>query len=128
MTVRPLPSQALTSTYNIFILTGSLNDGTTITITGTGFNTDTSNTVTVGEVACTYTAPATATDIVCDVGNGPFGARAVVVDVAGKGLASGSVQFSYTSGITGISPTSGSMGGVCSCCCCCLSIDIDIDI
>ena len=38
MTVRPLQSQALTSTYNIFILTGSLNDGTTITITGTGFN------------------------------------------------------------------------------------------
>ena len=38
MTVRPLQSQALASTYNIFILTGSLNDGTTITITGTGFN------------------------------------------------------------------------------------------
>ena len=38
MTVRPLPSQVLGSTYNIYILTGSLNDGTTITITGTGFN------------------------------------------------------------------------------------------
>ena len=37
MTVRPLQSQALTSTYNIYILTGSLNDGTTITITGTDF-------------------------------------------------------------------------------------------
>ncbi|XP_041373046.1 fibrocystin-L-like isoform X2 [Gigantopelta aegis] len=90
---------------------GMVANSIAITITGTGFDsTPANNTVSIGGVACTVTA-ATATTITCNIGNGPTGSHAIVVDVAGKGLASGSVTFSYLSAITSISPTSGSIGG-----------------
>ena len=69
--------------------------------------------VTIGGVNCTVTA-ATTSSITCDVGNGPVGEHIVKVNVAGKGLAShtgGDVMFSYTADISGISPTTGSLGG-----------------
>ena len=69
--------------------------------------------VTIGGVNCTVTA-ATTSSITCDVGNGPVGEHKVKVNVGGKGLAShssGDVMFSYTADISGISPTTGSLGG-----------------
>ncbi|KAH3704525.1 hypothetical protein DPMN_079581 [Dreissena polymorpha] len=66
--------------------------------------------VTIAGVPCTVTT-ATSTSIVCDVGNGPVGAHAMRVNVAGKGFATGNVQFTYVANIDRISPTSGSFGG-----------------
>ncbi|XP_045210443.2 fibrocystin-L-like isoform X2 [Mercenaria mercenaria] len=95
--------------------TGTSALSTSIVITGTGFNnTDiTKNTVTIGNVICAVTA-STATTITCDVGNGPVGSHKIMVNVDGKGFArhpNGDVMFAYTAEITGISPTSGSLGG-----------------
>ena len=86
---------------------------TSIVITGTGFSSVTSdNNVTIAGVDCSVTA-ATTTEITCSVGNGPVGAYPVVVTVVDKGDAAiaGTVEFSYTAAISGISPSSGSLGG-----------------
>jgi len=78
---------------------------------GTGFDgSAANNNVTIGGVTCNVTA-ATSTQITCTLGNGPTGVRNVVVNVLGQGQASGTVTFTYTSDITSISPTSGSIGG-----------------
>ncbi|XP_052060298.1 fibrocystin-L-like isoform X3 [Mytilus californianus] len=86
--------------------------GTELTIDGSGFSlTQTDNTVTIGGVECTVTAAAS-TYLKCNVGNGPMGQFPILVKVAGKGQASGSIQFTYTAEITGISgQTSGSLAG-----------------
>ena len=107
--------------YNYYVLClfsyfppGTSALSTTIDITGTGFDTDkTKNAVSIGGVACTVTA-STATSITCNVGNGPVGQYKVMVTVEGKGNAkhsSGDVMFGYTADISGISPTTGSLGG-----------------
>lgn len=87
--------------------------GTELTIDGTGFSlTQADNTVTIGGVACTVTAAAS-TFLKCNVGNGPMGQFPILVKVAGKGQATGSIQFTYTAEITGISgQTSGSLAGI----------------
>ncbi|XP_060573258.1 fibrocystin-L-like isoform X2 [Ruditapes philippinarum] len=94
--------------------TGTSALSTSIDITGTGFSTDkTMNNVTIGGVACTVT-DSTATSITCDVGNGPVGQAKVIVTVNGKGNAkhtNGDVMFEYTADISGISPSTGSLGG-----------------
>ncbi|WAR05573.1 PKHL1-like protein, partial [Mya arenaria] len=91
--------------------TGTLALGTSVTISGTGFSSNQSdNSVTIGGVACSVTA-ATSTSITCSVGNGPVGTYPVVVNIAGKGYASGSIEFTYTADVTGISPASSSLGG-----------------
>ena len=98
----------------MILITGTLALGTSISISGTGFSsTNDNNMVTIGGVNCTVTA-ATTSSITCNVGNGPVGEHKVKVNVAGKGLAShtsGDVMFSYTADISGISPTTGSLGG-----------------
>jgi hypothetical protein len=66
--------------------------------------------VIIGGVECTVTG-SLATIITCDVGNGPVGPHSVVVTVDGKGNPEGSVQFTYTAGISSLAPTSGSLGG-----------------
>ena len=71
------------------------------------------NKVAIGGVNCAVTA-ATTTSITCNVGNGPVGDQPVVVAVAGKGEAKhtgGTVMFTYTADVTGIAPTTGSLGG-----------------
>lgn len=83
-------------------------------VSGSGFSSVTSdNTVTISGVACSVTS-ATTTSITCTVGNGPIGTYPVIVNVAGKGDAeiSGTVEFTYTADISGISPSSGSLGGM----------------
>ncbi|XP_060603397.1 fibrocystin-L-like isoform X3 [Ruditapes philippinarum] len=90
---------------------GSSSISTTAFITGTGFSTVISNNqVIIGGVECTVTG-SLATIITCDVGNGPVGPHSVVVTVDGKGNPEGSVQFTYTAGISSLAPTSGSLGG-----------------
>jgi hypothetical protein len=72
------------------------------------------NNVIIGGVACTVT-DSTATSITCDVGNGPVGQAKVIVTVNGKGNAkhtNGDVMFEYTADISGISPSTGSLGGM----------------
>lgn len=98
---------------SLFIFTGTSALSTSITITGTGFSSVTSeNDVTIADVACTVTSAST-TSIECDIGNGPIGTYPVIVNVDGKGDAaiSGTVEFTYTADISGIVPSSGSLGG-----------------
>lgn len=98
---------------SLFTFPGTSALSTSITITGTGFSSVTSeNDVTIADVACTVTSAST-TSIECDVGNGPIGTYPVIVNVAGKGDAaiSGTVEFTYTADISGIAPSSGSLGG-----------------
>ncbi|XP_052286416.1 fibrocystin-L-like [Dreissena polymorpha] len=84
---------------------------TALTVTGTGFiPTAGKNKVTIVGIECTVTM-ATATSITCNVGNGPVGAHPIIVNVEGKGIARGLVEFTYTANITGISPTIGGLGG-----------------
>ncbi|KAK3587658.1 hypothetical protein CHS0354_042441 [Potamilus streckersoni] len=95
---------------------GTLAQGTVLTITGTGFNgtTTSNNQVVIGGKECTITM-ATTTSINCNVGNGPIGSYKVEVTVSGKGRAShptgSAVMFQYTAGINSMSPSSGSLGG-----------------
>ncbi|KAK3107254.1 hypothetical protein FSP39_010348 [Pinctada imbricata] len=84
--------------------------GTALTIAGTGFSTTPAdNSVTIGGVACTVTT-ATATQIVCTAGEGS-GSHDVKVNVTPKGLASGTVTYQYTSGVSSVTPSSGGLGG-----------------
>ncbi|GFN92114.1 fibrocystin-l, partial [Plakobranchus ocellatus] len=89
--------------------TGSMGDS--VVISGTGFSsTNSDNTVVIGTTDCTVTA-ATATDITCTLNNGPTGAANVRVNVEGKGQASGSVTFTYVTGVSGVTSTPGSVEG-----------------
>ncbi len=96
------------------LFTGTSALSTSITITGTSFSSSASDiTVIIGGVACSVTA-ASATSVTCNVGNGPVGSHKVVVTVTDKGSAAhsgGDVTFEYTASVTGLSPTTGSLGG-----------------
>ncbi|CAH1226877.1 PKHD1L1 [Branchiostoma lanceolatum] len=87
---------------------------TVVTITGSGFSTNTSlNSVDIGGVACVV-ATATAEEITCSVQEGAGGTHVVQVTVDGKGRAkhvNETFRFTYTAEISGITPTSGSLGG-----------------
>ncbi|KAL4228553.1 Fibrocystin-L [Mactra antiquata] len=93
---------------------GTLAQGTSAVIGGTGFNTDpTQNYVTIAGISCSVTA-STSTSITCSVGNGPVGDHKVEVNVAGKGIAkhsSGDVMFEYTARIDDVNPKTSSLGG-----------------
>lgn len=92
----------------LFII-GSLT--TSVVISGTGFSSNFSeNNVIIGGVECLVT-DSTTSSITCDVGNGPVGSYPILVNVDGKGYATGSVDFTYTSDIASIDPPSGSLGG-----------------
>ncbi|XP_072034192.1 fibrocystin-L-like [Amphiura filiformis] len=90
------------------------NDGTSITISGSGFSTTmVDNQVKIGGVGCAVT-DASESSIECTVGKGGAGSNKVVVNVSPNGLAShsdGDVTFEYTGRITGVSPLSGSTAG-----------------
>ena len=62
--------------------------GDTVMVTGTGFDSveKENNVVKIGNTTCEVTT-STATQIVCTVGMGPAGLRAVWVSVIGKGAA-----------------------------------------
>ena len=79
-----------------------------LTITGTGFDAS-NNKVTVGGADCSVTA-SSSTSIECTLSAGPNGDHAVIVH-ASKGQTSGSTTFTFTSGLSSISPTSGSRKG-----------------
>ncbi|XP_078617867.1 fibrocystin-L-like isoform X2 [Branchiostoma floridae x Branchiostoma japonicum] len=93
---------------------GSASASTVMTITGSGFSTNTSlNNVNVGGVACVVSV-ATANQITCSVQEGAGGTHVVKVTVDGKGRAkhvNETFRFTYTATISGITPTSGSLGG-----------------
>lgn len=91
-------------------MTGSL--GHVVEITGTGFESSSGdrNQVFIGNTVCGVTA-VTSTTIKCTVGNGPTGDADVKVNVEGKGLASGSVQFKYVTNVTSLTPSIGSVEG-----------------
>ncbi|KAK7468036.1 hypothetical protein BaRGS_00036740, partial [Batillaria attramentaria] len=89
--------------------TWSSGSGDSVTITGTGFA-GSGDVVTVGGATCSG-ASGSSTSLTCTLSVGPNGAQSVRVNVPGKGLASGSVTFTYTSTVSSISPTSGSLEG-----------------
>lgn len=93
----------------VLVIVGSTS--TSVVISGTGFSSNFSeNNVIVGGVECLVT-DSTTSSITCDVGNGPVGSYPILVNVDGKGYATGSVDFTYTSDIASIDPPSGSLGG-----------------
>ncbi|XP_077992871.1 fibrocystin-L-like [Glandiceps talaboti] len=82
-----------------------------ITISGTGFSSVTSDvTVTLDGVECTVSSAST-TSIDCDLGEHSAGTFDVVVHVSGKGLATSSSTFEYQLTLTAVSPTQCSFGG-----------------
>ena len=83
--------------------------GTAITISGTGFDLS-NNEVTVGGADCAVTLHSS-TSLECTMSVGPNGPQSVSVRVPSKGLASGSLTFTFTSTVSSISPTSGSLEG-----------------
>uniref|UniRef100_A0ABM0MU86 Fibrocystin-L-like n=1 Tax=Saccoglossus kowalevskii TaxID=10224 RepID=A0ABM0MU86_SACKO len=89
--------------------------GTTITITGTGFSSTSSDvSVTFDDVTCTVIS-SSSTQITCDTGVHSAGTFEVKVSVAGKGLAtSNSHTFEYNLMIASTSPATCSFGGACT--------------
>ncbi|XP_069115782.1 fibrocystin-L-like [Argopecten irradians] len=86
---------------------------TTVTITGSGFNEASGNTVTIGGVEC-MVSTATDTSITCKTGLGPYGDYKVMVNVAGKGYAkhdTSAKTFKYNTRIESIDPSSSGLGG-----------------
>ena len=83
--------------------------GTAVTISGTGFDLS-NNEVTVGGADCAVTLHSS-TSLECTMSVGPNGPQSVSVHVPSKGLASGSLTFTFTSTVSSISPTSGSLEG-----------------
>ncbi len=85
----------------------------TVTIAGTGFSTTpSSNMVIIGTSGtCTVTS-ASATSLTCTISAAPSGNYSIQVNVAGKGLATGTSGSSVTITLqlTGISPTQGGAG------------------
>lgn len=81
------------------------NPGQTLTILGTGFDSGTVK-VAVGETDCIVTS-STSTQIECTLGVSSAGAKAVLVDITGKGVSDSSNQFTYSLALGSISPSSG---------------------
>ncbi|CAF3592631.1 unnamed protein product [Rotaria sordida] len=95
-------------------VTSIVQSSMTLTITGTGFSTiPSSNTVIIGTSgSCTVTS-ATTTSLLCTIAAAPSGTYNVQVNVAGKGLASSTSNFTATISlqVTSISPIQGGAGG-----------------
>lgn len=67
----------------------------------------------IGGTACDVTS-ASATEIQCDIGQGPAGAHQVMLTVGDKGLArheGGPFEFTYGFSIVSFEPASGAVGG-----------------
>ncbi|XP_053372927.1 fibrocystin-L-like [Mercenaria mercenaria] len=87
------------------------NEGDTLEISGTLFSTtSTNNIVTIGGVPCEVTF-SSETKIKCTVGRGQLNTYPVKVTVAGKGIASGNKNFTYTTDMTDITPEWSTLGG-----------------
>ncbi|CAL1525941.1 unnamed protein product, partial [Lymnaea stagnalis] len=86
--------------------------GASVQISGSGFDASNpgNNRVIIGSAACSATK-ATATLITCTLGNGATSTADVKVIVDKKGLAQGSVKFTYITGVKSYSPKSGSFEG-----------------
>ncbi|XP_013401885.1 LOW QUALITY PROTEIN: fibrocystin-L-like [Lingula anatina] len=95
-------------------VSGSSLSSTVLTVQGTGFGTTPAdNLVTIGGEPCVVTS-ATATQLQCNIGDGPVGTHTVDVNVLSKGLAQhvgGTFNFTYDFLIFDISPVNGSLGG-----------------
>lgn len=104
--------------------------GTAVTISGTGFDLS-NNEVTVGGADCAVTLHSSAS-LECTMSVGPNGPQSVSVRVPSKGLASGSLTFTFSSAVSSISPTSGSLEGwsvlMCVFSCSCLPISLTIPV
>jgi hypothetical protein len=84
-----------------------------LTITGTGFSaTPSSNTVIIGTSGTCSVTSASTTSIICTISTAPSGSYAIQVNIAGKGLATGTSSFSAAIAlqVTSISPTTGGAG------------------
>ena len=85
----------------------------TVTITGTGFSTTASdNKVIIGTSgSCTVTA-ASSTSLTCTIAAAPAGTYGIQVNVAGKGLATGTSSFTVTVSlqVISITPVQGGAG------------------
>ena len=87
--------------------------GMTLTITGTGFSTTlSSNNVIIGTSGVCTVSAATTTSLTCTISAAPAGTYGVQVNIAGKGLATGTGGTTVTIPlqITSISPTQGGAG------------------
>jgi hypothetical protein len=86
-----------------------------LTITGTGFSTTpSSNTVIIGASGSCTVSAATATSLTCTIAAAQAGTYSIQVNVAGKGLATGSSNFTVTVPlqVSSISPTTGGAGEI----------------
>lgn len=88
--------------------------GISVVVSGTNFGAVlVNNEVEIGGVMCTVTSGST-TSLTCTTGQGSYGTYLVDVYVDGKGKAthdSGNVTFQNTMAISGINPTTGTLGG-----------------
>merc|ERR1719483_207686 len=105
-----------TLTPSLASVAGAVVDGSVeLTITGTGFTTDSSDfVVTVGDLNCEVTA-ASSTEVTCTLEAGPAGVYDVSVVVKSRGVAaqpgSGQLTHEVSLEIFSNTPTEGSLGG-----------------
>ena len=86
-----------------------------LTITGTGFSTTASlNTVIIGASGSCAVTTASATSLTCTIAAAQAGTYPIQVNVAGKGLATGTSSFTVTVPlqVSSISPTTGGAGEI----------------
>ncbi|KAH9519162.1 Fibrocystin-L [Bulinus truncatus] len=85
--------------------------GTTLHITGSGFDKIANkNEVTIGNYTCPVQM-ATETEITCTVGEGSAGIAEVKVRVNDRGFTNESFSFTYSSDVLAVNPRTGSAGG-----------------
>jgi len=80
----------------------------TLTITGTGF--DSNMEVTVGGSNCSNVI-VSGDELTCDLALSDVGVHDIQVHVEGKGYATSMYTYEYAASITSISPTSGHLSG-----------------
>ena len=85
--------------------------GDSITIQGTGFETDSSNNhIEIGKTACEVTS-STSTSITCTLLAKPAGTYPLVLNVVGKGYAAFDKNFTYQLNIDSVTPNESGFGG-----------------
>ncbi|KAK0070514.1 fibrocystin-L [Biomphalaria pfeifferi] len=88
------------------------SEGQSVNISGSGFDDSSisNNEVLIGKTPCIVNT-VNSSLIQCTLGNGATGLANIFVTVANKGLAQSSVEFTYITGISLFSPSSGSVEG-----------------
>ncbi|TKS89105.1 Fibrocystin-L Polycystic kidney and hepatic disease 1-like protein 1 [Collichthys lucidus] len=85
--------------------------GSVITLTGSGFGTDSQHvSVSINHVPCNVSAVSD-TQVQCTAGDNPGGAYAVVLHHQVKGRAQSDVEFTYELTLSSVQPNEGSFGG-----------------